>query len=162
MRKLSTGFIVLYLHEGTLSKKEEIKRRKSEKRRSWSIKAGLNKCLCMCVKARTFTVFGSGTFRPRHIYFPIVARPLKLLSLYTLCNIKSSPFPNMLPSKGHNDALRLYSYSLCNMWPLQRDTEYFIGAVTSIWTCLVEGRWDMKYFTSSLQLLEINRNKHYT
>jgi len=48
-----------------------------KKRRSWSIKAGLNKCLCMCVEALNFTVFGSGTFRHSHVYFTIVASPFK-------------------------------------------------------------------------------------
>jgi len=43
----------------------------------------------------------------------------------------------------------------------RKDVKYFIDAVTSIWNCLVEGRWDMKYFKSSLQLFEINRNKDY-
>jgi len=43
----------------------------------------------------------------------------------------------------------------------RKDDEYIIGAVTNIWNCLVEGRWDVKYFKSSLQLLKINRNKDY-
>lgn len=90
-----------------------------KKRRSWSIKAGLNKCPCMCVKALKFTVFGSGKFRPRHVFFTIVASPFELLRLYTLCNIKSSPFPSMISSTGLNNTLRLCSYSFSNTWPLQ-------------------------------------------
>jgi len=38
-----------------------------KKRRSWSIKAGLNKCLYMCEEALNFTVFGSGTFAVMYI-----------------------------------------------------------------------------------------------
>jgi hypothetical protein len=66
----------------------------------------------------------------------------------------------MLSFKGQNKALRLY-YSSFRKTAFKKDVECFIGTVTSIWNYLVEGRWDMKYFKSSLKLPEINRNKNY-
>jgi hypothetical protein len=70
----------------------------------------------VCLKPLKFTVPGRGTFRPRHVDFTIVACPFKLLSRYTLCNIKSRPCLSI----GQNNALLLYSYSFSNTWLLQR------------------------------------------